>query len=246
MAELSFTKAFLAQLDSKPVKLPANHVFDPRDFQARQPFTLPRLSDPPHPQLPKKVKPAAIPGSSKSITIHLKSARNPVLDITLDNVPLSGASIQDLKAAVQSRIKPANAESDSEKVPLEKIKILWKRKPVQGNLVTDALASEPDVLKGGKEVEFGIMILGGAAVLPPQEPPATSTIATGAEHLAGKEAMQEPDTAKKLPADIENRNVLWSESFWEDLEGFLKMRIKDEKEAARLRVLFKNAWESST
>ncbi|EAS30902.1 uncharacterized protein CIMG_06381 [Coccidioides immitis RS] len=242
MAELSFTKAFLAHLDSKPIKFPADHAFDPREFQPRQPFTLPRLSDPPHPPLPKKIKPAAIPGSSKSITIHLKSARNPVLDITLDNIPLSNATIQDLKEAVQNRTKPTNAENDSENVPLDKIKILWKRRPVQGKLVTDALANDPDALVGGKEVEFGVMILGGAAMIPPKESSAPTTEGKAEEPVA-QEAVRVPEAAQPLPGD--SAGILKSVSFWDDLEGFLKMRLKDENEAARLRSLFTKTWESS-
>ncbi|WEW56274.1 hypothetical protein PRK78_001717 [Emydomyces testavorans] len=249
MAELSFAKSFLAQLDSKPIKLPSDHVFDPRSFQPRQPvrnpdlaiFTLPRLSEPPHPHLPKKIKPAAIPGSSKSITIYLKSARNPILDITLDNIDLSTATIQDLKEAVQARIKPASAESDSEQVPLDKIKILWKRKPVHGRLVTDALANEPGALAGGKEVDFGVMILGGATVVHPREPPATTG---GIEESTIQEVANEPESSLPEPAHAESPNGLQSSSFWDDLEGFLKMRLKSESEAVRLRSLFKNAWES--
>ncbi|KAI1908234.1 hypothetical protein LOZ53_004831 [Ophidiomyces ophidiicola] len=251
MAELSFAKTFLSQLDSKPVKLPANHVSDLRTFQPRQPFTLPRLSDSLHPPLPKKIKPSAIPGSSKSITIHLKSARSPALEITLDNISLSSATIQDLRDAVQARIKPANAANESEQVSLDKIKILWKRKPVQGKLVTDVLANEPDVLKGGKEVEFGVMILGGAVVVPPREPPAPAPVtaiptkAGQTESPSVQEVVNSSDDAPSSPSTTDNVDILHSAAFWKDVESFLETKLKGDGEATRVASLFKKGWESS-
>ncbi|EGD88186.1 uncharacterized protein TERG_04436 [Trichophyton rubrum CBS 118892] len=132
MSEVSFTKSFLASLDSKPIRVPADTVYDPRTFAPRFPIILPRLTDPPHPPMPKKVKTASPPGSSKGITVHLKSARNPVLDIKLPNVALATATVQELKDAVHQKIRPSNATDPDQRVPLDKIKLLWKRKPVQG------------------------------------------------------------------------------------------------------------------
>lgn len=37
MAEVGFAKTFLSSLDSRPVKLSANHVEDPKSFPARPP-----------------------------------------------------------------------------------------------------------------------------------------------------------------------------------------------------------------
>lgn len=108
--------------------------------------------------------------------------------------------------------------------------------------MTDALANEPDVSKGGKEVEFGIMILGGATALPPQERPAAPPM----EEPMIQEVVREPETARIARDDVETSTILQSESFWEDLEGFLKMRLKDEGEAMRLRSLLRSAWESSS
>ena len=110
--------------------------------------------------MPKKVKPTAAPGSSKSITIRLKSGRNPALEFTVPNAPLSTTSVEDLKDAVRGRV----ADAQDNKVPLEKIKILYKRKPVTGKTISELLADEPEMLAGGKEVEVGVMIMGGAKV----------------------------------------------------------------------------------
>jgi hypothetical protein len=39
--------------------------------------------------------------------------------------------------------------------------------------------------------------------------------------------------------------VLQSEAFWDDLQGFLEQRVKDETEAKRLRAMFHNAWSAN-
>lgn len=41
MAEVSFAQTFLTTLDSRPIKLPADHVEDPRNYPARQPVRSP-------------------------------------------------------------------------------------------------------------------------------------------------------------------------------------------------------------
>lgn len=51
-------------------------------------YLLPRLSAP-RPEMPKKVKSTAAPGSSKSINVRLKSARNPSFEFSVSNTPIS-------------------------------------------------------------------------------------------------------------------------------------------------------------
>jgi hypothetical protein len=184
--------------------------------------------------MPKKIKPTLAPGSSKSITIHLKSARNPVLQLTLDQTPLSTTNVDDLKRAVHERVV-ADAQTGA-KIPLDKIKILYKRKPVTGKTIAEILVDEPDVLTGGKEVEFGVMIMGGATVVDAEAP------------TQAKDKENEPPagSAKTRPTiSLNGEEVLKTEAFWNDLQGFLTQRIKDEKEAARLRQLFHVAWAGS-
>ncbi|KAL2004638.1 hypothetical protein VTN00DRAFT_3374 [Thermoascus crustaceus] len=234
MTELAFTKSFLSALDARPVKLRADYVFDPQSIGLRVPYTLPRLNPSQHPQMPKKVKTAQPPGASKSITIHLKSARNPVLQFTVDNAPLSTTTVEDLKDAVHQRVV-ADPQTGA-KVPLDKIKILYKRKPVTGKTVAEVLADEPDALAGGKEVELGVMIMGRATVVSPEAPPAAAAAAEKPE----AEAQPVQLKAAQGPSGEE---VLKSDAFWDDLRGFLAQRIKDETEATRLKELFKKAWE---
>ncbi|PGH21309.1 hypothetical protein AJ80_03359 [Polytolypa hystricis UAMH7299] len=244
MTELSFAKSFLSTLDSLPVKLPSDYVADPREFTIRHAFTLPRLSDPPHPPMPKKTKTATIPGSSKSIKIHLKSSRNPELHITLPNVALSTTTIQELREAVQERTETTASSSggQSSKVPLEKIKILWKRKPVQAKTVAEVLRDEASLQTGGREAEFGVMIIGGAtavAALVKQDQEMRDVEATTGLDAAAQ-AKEEQPGRRELAAE----QVLSGDQFWDELGSFLQEKIKDEKEAARVEGLFRKGWES--
>ncbi|KAJ6070960.1 hypothetical protein N7467_012279 [Penicillium canescens] len=228
MSELTFTKSFLSTLDSRPIKLRADHVFDPEQVGLRVPYTLPRLSAP-HPPMPKKVKSAQAPGSSKSINVCMKSARNPALEFTISNAPISTTSIQDLRDAVQARVTDAQGGQ----VPLDKIKILYKRKPVTGTgkTLAEVLADEPAVLAGGKAVEIGVMIIGGAQVI---------------DSVAQPEVEEKRDESPpKAAVGPSGEEVLRTDAFWDDLQGYLEQRLKDEEEAKRLRSLFKDAWSSA-
>lgn len=179
--------------------------------------------------MPKKVKSTHAPGSSKSITVHVKSARNPALEFSISNAPLSTTSVQDIRDAVRVRVTDAQGGQ----IPLDKIKVLYKRKPVTGSAKTlaEILADEPAILAGGKEVEIGVMIIGGAQVLESNvTPPVT-------------EKSDEPSPKVAVgPSGVE---VLRTEAFWDDLQGYLEQRLKDVEEAKRLRSVFNEAWSSA-
>ncbi|PYH65035.1 uncharacterized protein BO88DRAFT_349798 [Aspergillus vadensis CBS 113365] len=228
MSEVAFIKSFLSSLDSRPIKLRADYVLDEERVGPRVPYLLPRLSAP-HPEMPKKVQRTQAPGSSKSITVHVKSARNPAFEFTLPNAPITTTSVQDLKDAVQERV----VDAQDGKVSLEKIKILYKRKPVTGKTIAELLADEPEMLAGGKEVEFGVMIMGGAKVVEGGE--GDGNAAAAAAGAAGG--------APKAAVGPSGEEVLRTEAFWDDLQGFLEQRLKDSEEARRLRGVFKGAWE---
>ena len=172
--------------------------------------------------MPKKIKRQQAPGSSKSINIHLKSARNPSLDFTVSNAPISTTSVEYLKEAVREKV----VGNSGEKVSLEKIKILYKRKPVTGKTVAEMLVDEPEMLTGGKAVELGVMIIGGAKAVE-----------------AGAEEKREGEDVGGKP--LERNGELQTEKFWDDLQGFLGQRLKDDEQARKLRGLFKDAWSSS-
>lgn len=201
-------------------------------------YTLPRLQ-PPHPSMPKKTASKdANPGSSKSINITLKSARNPALEIALPNTPLATTSVSDLKDAVRERIVEANSDG---KVALEKIKILFKRKPVTGTGKTVAEvvgdAGEEGLLAGGKGVEFGVMVMGGARTVGKQ---ASAPAAAPSEDEIGP-----GETTAKAAVGPSGEALLESGAFWDDLEGYMEQRLKDEAAAKRLTGLFRDAWSAS-
>ncbi|KAL2846651.1 cell-cycle control medial ring component [Aspergillus pseudoustus] len=221
MSELAFVKNFLSTLDSRPVKLRPDYVHEQETPRAS--YLLPRLQ-PPRPEMPKKTKTPAAPGSSKSISITLKSARNPVLEFTLPNAPLSTTTISDLKDAVRERTLETSSEN---KVPLDKIKILYKRKPVTGTgkTVGDVLADAGDGAE--KEVEFGVMVMGGARVV---------------EAKGQQESSGGGETTVKAAVGPSGEEVLVTEQFWDDLQGYLAQRLKDEELAKKLRGIFGDAW----
>lgn len=186
-------------------------------------YLLPRLSAP-RPEMPKKVKSTAAPGSSKSINVRLKSARNPSFEFSVSNTPISTTSVSDLKDAVRERV----ITEQNEKVALDKIKILYKRKPVTGKTIAELLEGEPELLAGGKTVEFGVMIMGGAKAVAGE---------------AGKETHEAPSSSSPKPAvGPSGEAVVETDAFWSDLEGYLEQRVKDVEEAQKLTMLFKGAW----
>ncbi|QSS64110.1 hypothetical protein I7I51_01172 [Histoplasma capsulatum] len=246
MTEFTFTKSFLLSLDSQSVKLPSDHVFDPSSFETPHPvrktnpaieclrsdcpqYTLTRLSDR-HPPMPRKIKQPTIPGSSKSIRIHLKSARNPALHITLDNCSIPSTSVGELKEVVQERVQVGNA-----RVPLDRIKILWKRKPVQGETIAEILEGDSTVISDGSEIELGVMILGGASLI--------SATPSAGERKHSEKSSETLSTQDLVENDA--RNVLATEEFWDDLESFVKTKVKDAVWASQIRSVFRKAWVSS-
>ncbi|KAL5340669.1 cell-cycle control medial ring component [Aspergillus crustosus] len=252
MSEIAFTKSFLSALDARPIKVRSDHVFDQGETP-RVSYILPRLP-PRHPSMPKpsnKSASSTAPGSSKSITITLKSARSPVLNITIPGAPLSTTTISDLKDSVRERIADTNSGG---KVPLEKIKILFKRKPVTGNgkTVKEVIADTGDegveLLSGGKEVEFGVMVMGGAKVVE-ADGDETSQSERGEEGggvpLGGSGSVVGGQTTAKAAVGPSGDEVLQTEGFWDDLQGYLEQRLKDEDVARRLRGVFKEAWSAN-
>ncbi|OLN91963.1 hypothetical protein CCHL11_01488 [Colletotrichum chlorophyti] len=147
MAEVVFARSFLASLESRPAKLSAEHVEDPKNFPSRPPYILPKMPKP-------MSKPSTLaPGQERSITVTLKSLRNPPLDIKLSSQSLN-TSILDLKTAVETQSR----------IPVDKIKLLHNKKPVPDSKVLKDLLTEEQ-----SSLEFSIMVIGGAAAVK-QEP----------------------------------------------------------------------------
>ena len=90
----------------------------------------------------------------------------------------------------------------------------------------------------GSEVEFSVMVMGGAAAAaasPVQSPPA---VAPGeADKGLGSQA------TAPVAQGPSGKEVVAGDQFWEDLKGFVVQRIRDEREGERLVGVFKGAWE---
>jgi ubiquitin-like protein 4 len=104
-------------------------------------------------------------------------------------------------------------------VPIDKIKILYAKKPVaDSKTLADVLGGEGN---GPAGAEFSVMLMGG--VTPSDEPPQ--------EKAKGGPTAQGPS----------GKEVLATEEFWDDLRGFLVQRLKDEDEGERLASVFRKA-----
>lgn len=168
--------------------------------------------------LPKKQKLA--PGQEQSLTIILKSSRNPPLDIALKSQSPS-TSILDLKKAV----------SEQAHIDVANLRILHKKKPIgDGKILKDVLT------EGETTLEFSIMVMGGAASV---KAPANDT---------AKDAMGEKEAAPagQVAQGPSGAEVVGSEEFWNDLKGFLTQRLRDEEQGEKMFGVFRKAWEASS
>ncbi|RSL56020.1 hypothetical protein CEP54_009085 [Fusarium duplospermum] len=166
MSETAFAQTFLGSLQSRPLRLSADHVEDPKTFPARPPYIIPRM--------PKSMsKPTHLaPGSERSVTVSLKSLRNPPLSIKLTSQPLD-TSVLDIKNSVQKQTR----------IPVAKMKLLHNKKPVPDSKILKDLLGDTDM-----SIEFTVMVIGGAAAISPEEPEAApEVLPTGKEALDTEE-----------------------------------------------------------
>jgi ubiquitin-like protein 4 len=179
MGEVEFAKTFLAALNSNPTKIPADHVEDPKTYPPHgsvlptppqgpsitasniKQYILPKNALP----LPKRQKLA--PGAERSLSVTLRSLRNPPLDITLPSLAGS-TSILDLKQAVHERTS----------IPVDKLRVLHKKKPVPDSRVLKEVAGEDE-----KKLELGVMVIGGTAAVRGGEEEVIPPVVSGGEEL---------------------------------------------------------------
>jgi ubiquitin-like protein 4 len=216
-----------------------------------QQFTLPKLSSPPHPPPPKTSSTPAAPGSTSATptaTILLKSTRNPALSLLLPDLATTATTIASLKESVQLAVGGASA------VNIEKIKILYNKKPIPASKKTIADAVDHGT---AKEIEFGVMVMGGApdqVKTPAEAVPVTDAAPTAearepvevnATPMEGVEKGSSPPVSTAVegsgPSGV---GILKQKEFWDDLQGFLEQRLKDEGEAGRLRKVFEGTWRA--
>ncbi|EJP65597.1 hypothetical protein CRV24_006922 [Beauveria bassiana] len=214
MAETAFAKTFLTTLSGRPAVLSPDHVEDARNFPSRPPYILPRM---PTEMSKPRGRAAAAPGQERSVTVTLRSLRNPPLDITLAAQALD-TSLLDVKQAAAARAR----------IPADKLKILHNKRPVPDSKILRDVVGEGQATV----VEFSVMVIGGAAAILPEE-----TMDVDGDAGEGAAAAKRR-RAEKGEAAVEQ------DRFWEDLNGFLMQRVKDEDTAAELTTVFKNAWEA--
>jgi ubiquitin-like protein 4 len=137
-------------------------------------------------------------------------------------------------------------------VSLEKIKILHNKKPIPASKKTIADAIDD---KSGKDIEFGVMVMGGAPdqIKSPAEAVPTTDAFSAAEAPEPADVATTPmEGVEKVPVSMAAEGsgpsgveVLKQAEFWDDLQGFLERRLRDQGEAARLRKVFEGAWRAS-
>ncbi|PSR83140.1 cell-cycle control medial ring component-domain-containing protein [Coniella lustricola] len=224
MTEVAFAKSFLGALDARPHKLSPDHVEDPKNYPARPPYILPKMPK----AMSKRVLLA--PGQERSLTVTVKSLRNPPLDIKLSSQSLK-TSILDIKTAV----------AEQAALQVDKIKVLHKKKPVADSKVLKDLVADDEA-----SVEFSVMVMGGAAAAAAATAsaaaPADVSLASAApaEDGAGAGACAGTNPAQGVSGEA----VLQTDQFWTDLRGFLLQRIRDETVTEELFGKFLSSWES--
>ncbi|CAJ2510949.1 Uu.00g065740.m01.CDS01 [Anthostomella pinea] len=238
MTEVSFAKSFLAALDARPIKLSPDHVEDPKSYQrgavrtcqpnpksqTRETTTdIPQYTLPKLPKSMSKPKPStAAPGQERSLTVTVKSLRNPPLDVKLASQG-PNTSVLDVKSAVTKQTG----------IPEDKMKLLHKKKPVPDSKVLKELAGE-----GETSVEFSVMVMGGAATLAA----AAASAGTAAAAVPAEESKTEAQ--KDVAQGQSGSDTLETQEFWDDLKGFLLQRIRDEKLAVDLTNTFQKSWKA--
>lgn len=178
----------------------------------------------------------------------LKSTRNPAFTFSIPSVAPT-TTISSIKEQLYTYL------GGSSTIPsADKIKLLLNKKPVPASKTTIA-----DLVDGAiKDLELGVLVMGGAPDPPPQasgpgSEDAAVEAATG-ENPAGttqvetaNDVMKE-ETKQSLPVQPgsdSGSELLRSAEFWSDLEGFLAQRLRSQEDAQQLRGLFERTWRSS-
>ena len=173
-------------------------------------------------------KPAAAPGSTPSLTVSLKSLRNPPLDLSLSSQSPT-TSIHDLKQLVAENIGS---------VGTDKIRLLYKKKPCpDSKTLKDVIGDDGPA---GGEVEFSVMVIGGVQTSAGGE----SSAATAPDVSSGGTGKEEDTKMEDAPVaqGQSGKEVMDSEEFWQDLQGFLVQRIRDQGVAERAFGAFREVW----
>ncbi|KAL9636451.1 MAG: hypothetical protein Q9164_002815 [Protoblastenia rupestris] len=221
MTELTFAKQFLSTLDARPMKLQPDHVSNPKTLEIHAPYTLPRM---PEPMKKPSTTSSASQTTPASITITLKSSRNPQMELKLPDMDAGTTSVLELKERIATEVGMDG---------IEKIKVLWERKPVSDAKIVKEVIGEEGLQKA--EVEFGVMVMGYVA-------PAAASKADVPKETAGDKMEVDGERETAAAEGAIGEEALGREEFWDDLKGFLQQRLKDESLAEDALGVFRNAW----
>ncbi|KAF2208763.1 hypothetical protein CERZMDRAFT_48744 [Cercospora zeae-maydis SCOH1-5] len=153
MSEVTFAKSFLATIDKRAIKLPADHVSDPRKYPNQSPYILPKQTHP----FPRKTGPTSTQqAQAKTITATLKPMKAGET-VTIPDVALD-TTIFEIKSQYAAKIS----------IPQDKIKVLLNKKPAADLKTLKDLGVDNDV-------ELSIMIMGGSGATPRAQSPAVSS-----------------------------------------------------------------------
>ncbi|KAK4228430.1 cell-cycle control medial ring component [Podospora fimiseda] len=224
--EIAFAKQFLAQLDVKPGKIGSDHVEDARNYPGGNGFLLPKY--PSSPVLPKRrirTSPSTTSTSTTTssatatkqddnkVSVKAISARNPPLTLRFEGLDGSTTSMLDVKQLIHEEIG----------VPVEKVKILFNKKPVGDTKVLKELGLTAE---GKGEVELGVMVLGGVGSVP-EGWKKKSVSGEGNKGVEEEKVEEKASGSVVAPGQISGVEVVKTQEFWGDLQGFLEQRVKD-------------------
>lgn len=102
-------------------------------------------------------------------------------------------------------------------IPVSKLRVLYQKKPIPDSKVLKDIVGDDDTTS---KLEFSVMVIGGAAALKPKT---------------------DEEVEPKVATGITGTEALHSEEFWQDLNGFLTQRLKDEHVASKYTTIFKKA-----
>ena len=167
--------------------------------------------------------------------MNLKPTKPGLSPLTVSGQELT-TSVFDLKSAYSKEISH----------PVDKIKILYSKKPVADTkTLRDILGDEAP---SAKDVEFSVMVMGtpGSGASQPtsqaQTPAAVDIPEPTMADAPGSEQAQNDAGKEKESLNVDSgAHEIETEEFWNDLKGFLVQRLRDESEGERISKVFRNA-----
>lgn len=174
---------------------------------------------------------------SAFLTITLKplraSATSPQAITVRDQTPDS--SIYDVKAACAAQAGYAP----------EKVKILWERKPVADTKTVREVVGEKLAATEGEVIEMGVMYMGAPTVTPVGQGTKGQAGAGSEAKEAGGEGTESAVKEAPVAQGKHGEAVLESKEFWDDLQGFVLQRLRDEDVTANVMRGFRESWRAS-